>query len=199
VARGRGPFAGGPEQARRQLVVAAEECFLDFGVRRTTMDDVARRAGVSRPTVYRYFSDRDALVVEVVTRRARIFGVRAREYISGRPDFPSKIVDGLGYLVRGGRRDPILSALLQPDTLSATSGILTAGKVAERLSLEVWEPILIAAQEAGEMRPEIDPRELCGVMADLELMMIGRQDLLDPDGPGVRELVGDFLLPALAA
>ncbi|OLL75984.1 Transcriptional regulator, TetR family [Pseudonocardia sp. Ae168_Ps1] len=163
------------------------------------MDDVARRAGVSRPTVYRYFSDRDALVVEVVTRRARIFGVRAREYISGRPDFPSKIVDGLGYLVRGGRRDPILSALLQPDNLSATSGILTAGKIAERLSFEVWEPILIAAQEAGEMRPEINPQELCGVMADLELMMIGRQDLLDPDGPGVRELVGDFLLPALAA
>lgn len=199
MARGRGPFAGGPEQARTRLVAAAEECFLDYGVRRTTMDDVARRAGVSRPTVYRYFSDRDALIVEVVTRRARSFGVRAREYISGRPDFPAKIVDGLGYLVRGGRRDPILRALLQPDNLSATSGILTAGKVAEQLTLEVWEPILVAAQEAGEMRSDIDPRELCGVMADLEFMMIGREDLFAPGGPGVRELVGDFLLPSLVA
>lgn len=199
MARGRGPFAGGPEEARRRLVEAAEGCFLDFGVRRTTMDDVARRAGVSRPTVYRYFSDRDALIVEVVTRRSRTFGVRAREYITGRPDFASKIVDGLAYLVRGGRRDPILRALLQPDNLSATSGILTAGNVAERLTFEVWEPILVAAQEAGEMRADIDPEELCGLMADLELMMIGRQDLLDPEGPDVRDLVGEFLLPALAA
>ncbi|MEQ3549906.1 TetR/AcrR family transcriptional regulator [Pseudonocardia nematodicida] len=199
MGRGRGPFAGGPEEARRRLVGAAEECFLDYGVRRTTMDDVARRAGVSRPTVYRYFSDRDALVVEVVTLRARAFAGRAREYIAGRSDFPSKIVDGLTFLVRGGQRDPILRTLLRPDNLSATSGILTAGRVAEQLSLEVWEPVLVAAQQAGEMQPDLDPRELCGLMADLELMLIGRQDLLDPDGPGVRDLVGEFLLPALVA
>ncbi|MDN5913752.1 MAG: TetR/AcrR family transcriptional regulator [Pseudonocardia sp.] len=199
MARGRGPFAGGPEQARQQLVAAAEECFLDYGVRRTTMDDVARRAGVSRPTVYRYFADRDALIVEVVTRRARVFGGRARDYVVGRPDFASKIVDGLVFMIRGGRKDPILRVLLAPDNLKTTSGILTAGNVAQRLTFELWEPVLLAAQEAGEMRPEVDPHDLCELMADLELVMISRGDLVDPDGPGVEKMIGDFLLPALAA
>ncbi|GAA2857262.1 hypothetical protein GCM10010472_13260 [Pseudonocardia halophobica] len=198
VGRGRGPFAGGPEQARRRLVAAAEECFLAYGVQRTTMDDIAKRAGVSRPTVYRYFADRDALIVEVVSRRSRAFSGHAREYIDSRTTFADKLVDGLAFLIDGGRKDPILRALLRPENLGAASGILTSTNVAENLTYEIWEPILSAAQAAGEMRPDVDLHEFCALMADLELMMVSREDLFDPDGPTARDLIGDFLLPALA-
>lgn len=197
MGRGRGPFAGGPEQARRALVAAAEECFLSFGVGRTTMDDIAKRAGVSRPTVYRYFADRDALIVEVVSRRSRAFSGHARDYIESRPTFTAKLVDGLAFLIDGGRKDPILRALLRPENLGAANGILASSNVAENLTYEIWEPILSAAQAAGEMRTDVDLHEFCALMADVEMMMVGREDLFDPDGPGARELIGDFLLPAL--
>lgn len=49
------------------LLAAAKECVLDVGLRRTTLADVARRAGVSRMTVYRRYGDLDAMVSELLT------------------------------------------------------------------------------------------------------------------------------------
>ncbi|HEY4018756.1 MAG TPA: TetR/AcrR family transcriptional regulator [Pseudonocardiaceae bacterium] len=45
-----------------RLVDAALECFLSFGVRKTSLTDVADRAGVSRATAYRVFGDKSGLV-----------------------------------------------------------------------------------------------------------------------------------------
>jgi len=45
-----------------RLISAALECFLSFGVRKTSLTDVADRAGVSRATAYRVFGDKNGLV-----------------------------------------------------------------------------------------------------------------------------------------
>jgi AcrR family transcriptional regulator len=47
---------------------AARSCLLDVGWRRTTLTDVARRAGVSRMTIYRAWPDMGALLADLMTR-----------------------------------------------------------------------------------------------------------------------------------
>lgn len=47
---------------------AAHDCVLAYGVRRTTVTDVARRAGVSRMTVYRRWPDAQSLIGDLMTR-----------------------------------------------------------------------------------------------------------------------------------
>ncbi|MCA2220263.1 TetR/AcrR family transcriptional regulator [Nonomuraea aurantiaca] len=47
---------------------AARDCVLAYGVRRTTLTDVARRAGVSRMTLYRRWPDVRSLVADLMTR-----------------------------------------------------------------------------------------------------------------------------------
>src|SRR6476619_4028320 len=49
------------------LLDAARECVLDVGLRRTTLADVARRAGVSRMTVYRQYGDLPTIVNALLT------------------------------------------------------------------------------------------------------------------------------------
>lgn len=54
-----------PENAtttRERILEAALELFIRQGIRKTSVDDVADRAGVTRVTVYRYFSDRQQLI-----------------------------------------------------------------------------------------------------------------------------------------
>lgn len=62
-----------PDVAPVELTIldAARECVAEFGVRRTTLTEVARRAGVSRPTVYRRWPDSRALVAELLVREFR--------------------------------------------------------------------------------------------------------------------------------
>jgi TetR/AcrR family transcriptional regulator, mexJK operon transcriptional repressor len=54
------------DRKRRLLLLAATEVFLDKGYDSASMDDVAARAAVSKPTVYKYFSDKERLFAEIV-------------------------------------------------------------------------------------------------------------------------------------
>jgi AcrR family transcriptional regulator len=47
---------------------AARDCILDVGWRRTTLTEVARRAGVSRMTIYRAWPDMGSLLGDLMTR-----------------------------------------------------------------------------------------------------------------------------------
>ena len=54
------------DRKRKALLLAATEVFLDKGYDCTSMDDVALKAAVSKPTVYKYFSDKEQLFAEIV-------------------------------------------------------------------------------------------------------------------------------------
>ena len=54
--------------SHRNILDAVQEAILDVGLRRTTLADVARRAGLSRMTVYRLHEDLDTLVAALLTR-----------------------------------------------------------------------------------------------------------------------------------
>ncbi len=49
-------------QTRDHLLLAALRCFSAQGIKKTSMDDVAHEAGLTRVTVYRYFGDKRTLV-----------------------------------------------------------------------------------------------------------------------------------------
>ncbi|WP_438943999.1 TetR/AcrR family transcriptional regulator [Nocardia blacklockiae] len=53
------------------ILDAGRACVEEFGVRRTTLTEVARRAGVSRPTVYRRWPDTGSLIAELLVREMR--------------------------------------------------------------------------------------------------------------------------------
>jgi AcrR family transcriptional regulator len=53
------------EKRRTQILEAAIYCFLTFGFAKTSMDDIAKRAGVSRPLIYLKFKNKDELFAGV--------------------------------------------------------------------------------------------------------------------------------------
>ena len=56
------PRPGGrSERKRRDILDAARTAFLERGYDETSMDDVAAKAGVSKPTIYKHFGDKDRL------------------------------------------------------------------------------------------------------------------------------------------
>ncbi|MGQ0623917.1 MAG: TetR/AcrR family transcriptional regulator [Sporichthyaceae bacterium] len=197
--RGRGAFAGSAAEAERALLRAAEACFAEWGVRRTTMEDVACTAGVSRATVYRYFRDRDALVLAVIARRTRAFSGPAREFLAARESFADQVVDGVTMLIEAGRADPIMHALLRPDAPGSGREVITSSQLARDIAAEVWAPIFRRAQRSGQMRADLDISETCAWIASVELLVLGWEEVYGLPPDGVRGLVRRFVLPALVA
>lgn len=59
--------AGGDDK-RMRILNSAQNLFLRYGVKRTSMDDVAREAGIAKGTLYLYFTSKNALFAALAER-----------------------------------------------------------------------------------------------------------------------------------
>ncbi|MEV6137786.1 helix-turn-helix domain-containing protein [Nocardia sp. NPDC051990] len=95
------------------ILDAARACVEEFGVRRTTLTEVARRAGVSRPTVYRRWPDTGSLVAELLVRELRAI-VADTMPTSG--DARTRLVEGVVAGAATIRSNPLFGKIFRTDT-----------------------------------------------------------------------------------
>jgi AcrR family transcriptional regulator len=105
----------GFESADEGVLDAARECVLAVGVRRTTFSDVARRAGVSRMTLYRRFPDLETVLSALMTRE---FG-RVVEEARAAAESDASVRERAVAMVAGAAErlhaDPLFDRLLDVD------------------------------------------------------------------------------------
>jgi AcrR family transcriptional regulator len=196
------PLGAGPEPdpareaARLAILKAAERCFSRFGLAKTTMEDIARAAGMSRATVYRYFADREALVLASVIRRARADMPRARRHMLQFGTFGEQLVEGMVRNVERGRRDPVVQLLVTSDQPDLTARVLGGEGVSHQLSYELWEPVLAAAQQTGEMNAALDRRLAATWLARVTLIMVTQEKSTQLGPDELRQEFRTFVLPA---
>lgn len=185
------------DEAREHFLLAAETCFERYGVAKTTMDDIAKVAGVSRPTVYRHFDDRDSLILAVVRRRARTLIGLAQAFMRRQETFGDQLVEGLLYMVNTGREDPYVRMLVSPESMELANQVLGASAATVEFTYEMLEPILKEAVDRGELRDDLDFRAIATWLTSVALILVGRQDIA-ADIAAQREMLRAFLLPAFA-
>lgn len=82
--------SSGPRRDRREdLLVAAARRFVAVGIRKTTMEDIAREARAGKATLYRHFANKDAVIDALLEREAERFArllVQAAEEHRSAPD-----------------------------------------------------------------------------------------------------------------
>lgn len=103
---------GGAAATEGTILDAALAEALEHGIRRTTASDVARRAGVSRQTLYRYWPDIQALLAALVTRElfaVMLTGERAEA--ASLPELAERLVDTAWRI----RSLPLVERLRQSD------------------------------------------------------------------------------------
>ncbi|MGW0040921.1 TetR/AcrR family transcriptional regulator [Rhodococcus sp. NPDC003348] len=186
-----------PEEARGQILEAAERTFERYGAAKTTMDDIAKEAGVSRPTVYRYFSDRDTLITALIEVRSRRMFGKARTFLRKRKTFADQIVDGLIYLVDMGRKDPVVRLIVSPEHMDLATALVGSSGLAARLTEEMWAPVIDEARDRGEVRADRTNAEICQWIALVELILVGRMDFGSDEDPEHRRMLTNFLVPGI--
>jgi AcrR family transcriptional regulator len=138
------------------LLDAARECVLRVGLRRTTLTDVASRAGVSRMTMYRRWPDMKSLVGDLMTREwGSLVGAAAERAGGGSPR--ERIVNSVVGAVAALREHPVFRRIVDvdPETLlpylvdrRGTSQDLILARLTEDLRLGQAEGSVRAADPA---------------------------------------------------
>jgi len=169
------------DDARDRLVDAAEACFTRFGVAKTTLEDIATKAGVSRATVYRYFEGgRDEIILGVVLREGREFLESLGRRVQREQTLGDAIVEGVLYTVAAVRKNDHLALLFAPDVAGHTTSIAGASAALYELTQDFLRPIFEQARTAGQLRDGIIAEDA----AEFVLRMI--LSLLSVAGPRKR-------------
>jgi AcrR family transcriptional regulator len=105
----------GPDAASRAILDAALVEFERYGFRRVALDDVARRAGVSRTTIYRRFANRDDLVGAVIEREnVSLFADIAAELKDAKPQ-SNIYVEAFKLSILRFRRHRVLNQMMKDE------------------------------------------------------------------------------------
>lgn len=139
-----GPSGDNPRDA---YLDAARECILDVGWRRTTLTEVARRAGVSRMTIYRAWSDMPALLGDLMTREWGVL-VASGVDLAGSPT-PDAIADAMVATVHALRENELFTRIVELDPELILPYLLSRRGRSQELILEVLASAVAAGQEAG--------------------------------------------------
>jgi AcrR family transcriptional regulator len=181
---------------RSTILRAAERCIQRHGIRKTTMDDIARDAHISRPSVYRYFADREELLLALLSEHSRALTERARRFIAQYPSVEDGLVEGLFYIADHGHRDEFTRFLVSIDDSEFGQRVASTDAFAT-LTGEFWDPFLDAAEGRGELRPGLDRHDVHVWLGQVGLVLMGLLEREPESDPAtLRNLVRSFVVPA---
>jgi AcrR family transcriptional regulator len=169
---------------------AAATCFARHGLKRTSVQDVARELGVDRTTVYRQ--------VGTVPRLARLLAARELQRlmlsIPGRapqPVGPEGIIEIMASVIDDIRLHPVMAKFLADDTDTVTLSTLAELPPLLQRVAEFLAPMMAAGMASGALA-EREPV----ILAEWLIRLVVTLVLVPPLGD-LRTFLSELLLPAL--
>ena len=156
-----------------RILAATASCVVDFGVDRVTLAEIARRAGVSRPTVYRRWPDTKSIVAALLTRHITDVMRDAPLLGDDRESLVRQIVTVAGLL----RRDELVMSVLH----SALAPIYITERLgtSQHMLIDALAERLRAAQRHGSVRPG-DPLQMATMVLLITQSSIQSERIVRP-------------------
>jgi AcrR family transcriptional regulator len=130
-----------------EILDAAGRTFAERGVRRASMIDVARAAGCSRATLYRYFPNQEALHLGFVHRETLRIAERLAD--ERRAGAPASLADRILAGIAAVRADPVLAVWFEPENMAVPIAVSRSSELLQAMSSR-----LVGQLGAGSLGPE---------------------------------------------
>ena len=134
------------------LLDAARACVAERGIARTTVADVARRAGASRMTVYRTFPDAATLWSSLLTREVGMIVDEAEAGAASLPTARERLIDAAAGAVVALRADPLIRRVIELDGERLLPYLTTRRGHAQEIAIAAVRAHLEAGHRDGSIR-----------------------------------------------
>lgn len=168
---------------------ATRDCVLAVGVRRTTLTDVARRAGVSRMTIYRRWPDVRTLVADLMTREWATVVARVAPPEDGSP-VRVQAVEALVAGVAALRAHPLFHKIMEVDPEVLLPYILERRGTSQEAMLRAIEATLRAGHRDGSVRAGDPARQARSLLLVLQSFAMSGH-IMTGDGPALSSAAFD--------
>ncbi|MEV6070150.1 helix-turn-helix domain-containing protein [Nocardia sp. NPDC052001] len=171
--------------AAERILDAAADLFAERGVTAVGMGDIAKAAGCSRATLYRYFENRQAVRLAFVHRETRRISARVVDQVRGIEDPGERIIAAMLGAVHQVRAEPLLIAWFRPGEAGAAGRISQDSEVIESIAANLFTPTGLTDPERSRLA-----RWLTRIIVSL-LSAPGRDD------EDERTMLEEFVVPII--
>ncbi len=180
------------QQREERILDAAAALLLRWGYRKTTIDDVAREAGVGKGTIYLHWKDKNALFRAAVLRAQQQSGIEVMQRIADDPEggrFHRLWTHGM----MGALSNPLLAAIMrgQTDIFQGLAGAFSPGILHQLVG--DFEEYIVQLQQAGLIRSDIPVPVIAFVTGALKIGLINAPELYVQDQPPTMEQLTDAI------
>lgn len=176
------------------ILETARAVFETYGVRRTNIEDIAVRAGVSRSTIYRRFPTKDDLFEKVVRREAALFFTALDQATAGHTP-QQAVIEAFALGVRLVHDSPLYSRIADSEPelfgMFSRSQAFPIGRFADGIARTL--------RRCGAAIPEPDLANIADILLRVALgIIVFPTDRLDTsDSAAVREYAARYLVPII--
>ncbi|MEU8642805.1 TetR/AcrR family transcriptional regulator [Streptomyces sp. NBC_00715] len=162
---------------------AVRDCVLAVGVRRTTLTDVARRAGVSRMTLYRRWPDVRSLVGDLMTREWIDVATGAMPEPRSDGQTRTLIVDGLVAGIEAFRAHPLFRKIIDVDPELLLPYVLDRRGASQEALLGLLADALKEGHADGSVRRAPVDRQARALLLVVQSFTLSLRTMTDEDDP----------------
>jgi AcrR family transcriptional regulator len=122
----------------------------------TTMEDIAKAAGLGRATLYRHFKNRDELLLAVMEREANLIAAKVERKIRHIDTPGEHIIEGMVQAMREMKKSKLFKNVLTAETGSVVNRLIFNSDRMINIGLEIMLPVVQRAHESGKLKTDME-------------------------------------------
>lgn len=182
---------------RERVVAAAYACFAQYGIAKTTIEDIARRAGFSRPSVYKYFAGKAALLDEISRREVLKVNAEVRARLVRHAAFADLMTEALFLVVRIAGGNFYIRRMLESHDFQLAS--MDPASPMFAMQRDWWHGPLEAAAARGELAGDLGGEEIILWLSHSQTMLLTHAENPAIDDAALRRMIRRFVVRPLLA
>ncbi len=144
-----------PRDTQARVLEAAVRCVERWGIEKVSLGDIAREAGVTRPTVYSYYDSRDAVVAAALLARGYTFGEKMKAHLCRFEGPEARLVEALVYALDKLPKEPYLTLITDSRLGELVGSQALTSLEGQKICLEIFQVILEGREDLLGELPEI--------------------------------------------
>ncbi len=151
---------------RDQILDASRSLFSHYGYKKTTVDDIARAAGVTKPTIYAYFKNKEDILLSLIGREASHVLETGMKSAGGEASAPERLAAMFLSVDSLLDEDPFLQGIVNRDPDVLTPEVVRVAFDFEKRVMSAIASILKEGMEEGVFR-KTDPEMMAYALVRL--------------------------------
>lgn len=108
-------------EKKEEIINVARELFKEYGYRKISMNEIAKKAQVTKKTIYHHFKDKDELFQYFITEELDMMKEKFEKVSNRQSSVSKRITEGLKVILEFRKKSPLVASIIKEQELTGIS------------------------------------------------------------------------------